>query len=174
MLEDSDTNFKETQVHYLRMNQRPHYGSALSPGIEFEEMPKPIDVQYYLELYQGVGLGCSWVDRLVIPEKELAAIINRESVHIYLIFFDDDPCGYVEMEQELGYIEIPYFGLFQEYTGRGFGAMCLKKTIEIAWSFDPEWIQMSICELDSSHALKLYETVGFELYTTRIEKRRVF
>ena len=52
--------------------------------------------------------------------------------------------------------------------------MCLKKAVEIAWSFDPQWIEVNTCELDSENARHLYEKVGFEHYTTRIEMRRTF
>lgn len=174
MLEDSDTQLKETRVSYLRMNQRPDFKTNTGYRIRVQELSKPIDAQYYLELYQGVGLRCNWLDRLVISKEELSRLINRENVSIYLLFHEDDPCGFVEFERFYEHIEILYFGLLPEYVGKGIGSACLKKAIETAWSFNPEWIELNTCDLDSNRALELYTNAGFELYTVRIENRRVF
>ena len=174
MLDDSDIRFKETRVYYLRMNHRPQFRTDTAYPITVEELAKPIDVHYYLELYQSVGLRCNWLDRLVIPFEELRELINREEASIFLIFHDDDPCGFVEFERKPGYIEILYFGLLPEFIGKGIGAACLKKVIETAWSYNPEWIELNTCELDSNRALDLYTNAGFEVYTVRNERRRIF
>jgi GNAT superfamily N-acetyltransferase len=174
MLDDTDIRYIETRVHYLRMNYRPNFGAETESLIDIQELSKPIDTQYYLELYQTVGLSCNWVDRLVISDDELHDLINGDNINIFIIFYEDDPCGFVEFEREPGYVEMLYFGLFPEFIGKGIGAFCLRKAVETAWSYGPEWIQLNTCELDSDRALELYLNAGFELYTTRMETRRRF
>ena len=172
MLDDSDVNFTETRVHYLRMNDRPRYKPEKHYDLQMQLLPKPVDPRYYLELYQGVGLSFDWVDRLVISESELGKLLNRENVDIFVFLLEDNPCGYVEFLKGIDFVEILYFGLFPEYSGRGLGAPCLKMAVEYAWSFEPQWIELNTCDLDSEHALHIYKKVGFEEYTSRIERRR--
>ncbi len=172
MLDDSDVKFTDTQVHYLRMNHHPDYRPEKHYPLEMQLLAKPVDVRYYLELYQGVGLSFDWVDRLVISEEELLRLINREEVEIFVFLYDENPCGYVEFVREIDKVELLYFGLFPEYSGRGLGAPCLKMAVEQAWSYEPEWISLNTCDLDSERALSIYTRVGFQEYTTKIERRR--
>lgn len=174
MLDDKDVRLKETRVYYMQMIDEPKGPCVMDPYLEFVELNRPIDVPYYIELYQGVGLNSNWVDRLILPEDELYELINREQVSIFMILYDEDPCGFVEFEQRAGYVEILYFGLFQEYWGRGLGVNCLRKAVEIAWSYRPEWLQLNTCDLNVDNARAIYEKVGFEHYTTRIEMRQTF
>ena len=174
MLDDTDIRFVDTRVYYLRMNHQPLFRTDTGYPVRLQELSKPIDVQYYLELYQGVGLRCNWLDRLVISPNELRELINRNEVSIYLIFHEEDPCGFVEFERHCDHLEILYFGLLPEYIGKGIGSACLKKAIDTAWSLNPEWIELNTCDLDSNRALELYTNVGFELYTVKTETRRAF
>lgn len=172
MLDDSDIKFIETQVHYLRMNTRPFYRKDKHYPLEMQQISKPVDPRYYLELYQGVGLSFDWVDRLVITENQLEQLINRKEVEIFVFLYDDHPCGYVEFLKGVDFVELLYFGLFPEYSGKGLGAPCLRMAVEQAWNYEPEWVELNTCDLDSERALSIYSKVGFEAYTTRVEKRR--
>jgi len=172
MLEDSDVNFVETQVHYLRMNHRHEYQSTIPYPLQMQLLTKPVDPKYYLELYQGVGLSFDWVDRLVIAEAKLYELINREETDIFVFLYDDTPCGYVELVKGIDYVEILYFGLFPEFSGRGSGSSCLRMAVEKAWSYRPEWIELNTCDLDSERAMSIYLKVGFQEYATKIERRR--
>ena len=174
MLDDSDVKFTDSQVHYLRMNHRIQYGRDKHYDLQMQLLQKPVDPRYYLELYQGVGLGFDWVDRLVVSEAKLSQLINRAEVDIFIFLCDDYPCGYVEFFKGVDYVELLYFGLFPEYSGRGLGVPCLKMAVEQAWSYEPEWIELNTCDLDSEHAMSIYTKVGFEEYTTRVERRRTF
>jgi GNAT superfamily N-acetyltransferase len=173
MFEDSDIQLVETQVYYLRMNERPNYEPCSDKHVSLSKLTRPVDPKYYLELYQGVGLRYSWLDRLLMPELQLERVINEENNHIYLMFAQDDPCGFMEIQVEVTRAEIMYFGLFPEFLGKGLGAPCLKKAVTKAWDFDPEWLEINTCDLDSDRALNLYMKVGFDLYNERTERRRI-
>ena len=173
MFDDADTELRETKVHYLRMDRPLEYSGHTPPSLSLRLLEKPIDVRYYLELYQGVGLNCNWLDRLVMPESELEELINRDDVHIYLFFREDDPCGFVELVEGAGFVEILYFGLFSEFLGLGLGVACLKQSVEKAWELEPEWLELNTSELDNPNALDVYRRAGFKVYQERMEMRRM-
>lgn len=173
MIDAADTELRDTKVHYLRMDQPLDYHGLNNSSLSLRVLERPIDVRYYLELYQGVGLNCNWLDRLVMPESELEELINQEGVWIYLFFHEDDPCGFVELVEGAGFVEILYFGLFSEYIGQGLGVSCLKQSVEKAWALEPEWLQLNTCELDNPAALDVYIRAGFKIYQERIEQRRM-
>ncbi|MEQ9822990.1 MAG: GNAT family N-acetyltransferase [Puniceicoccaceae bacterium] len=172
ILDDSDMQWVDSQVYYLRMERRPEPQLACDSHLQVQRLARPVDVGYYLELYQRVGLAHHWVDRLVIPLCELDALLNRDEVEIWVFLHDEQPCGYVELVRGSDQVEILYFGLFPEFAGRGLGTSFLRRAVELAWSSEPQWVELNTCDLDSDRALEVYQRVGFEVYTTRMEKRR--
>jgi len=174
MIDDSDTEMMKVQVYYLRMDQPPQYPQSHSSDIAFRLLPKPISASYYLELYQGVVLNCNWLDRLVMSETELETVINQKQVHIYVVFAADDPCGFLELVEKPGYVEILYFGLFPEFVGSGKGLSVLRKSVETAWSYEPDWVQLNTCESKSPEGVHFFERVGFNVYQVKSEYRRSF
>jgi GNAT superfamily N-acetyltransferase len=174
MIDEDDIILQPTEVHYLRMNVPPARNPDSMGGVTLEQLHRPIDTGYYLDLYQEVGLQFNWVDRLLLSREALGILINSEDTSIFLLFFDGQPCGFTELVCRIHFIEILYFGLFPEFVGKGLGAPCLRATVNEAWKHEPEWIELNTCKLDHPRALDLYEKVGFEIYTTRTEMRRRF
>jgi GNAT superfamily N-acetyltransferase len=174
MIDERDIVLQPTAVHYLRMNARPSSSPSATAGVSLEPLDRPVDVDYYLELYQQVGLHFNWVDRLLLPRSDLHGIINSVDTHVYLLFHDGQPCGFTELVCRVDSVEIQYFGLFQEYIGKGLGAPCLRATVNEAWTLNPEWLELNTCDLDHARALDLYQKVGFTLYSSRTELRRRF
>jgi len=66
-----------------------------------------------------------------------------------------------------------YFGLTKNFIGKGYGKILLSKTIEKAWSFNPDWIQLNTCDLDHPNALNTYKSLGFEEYKSVVETKKV-
>jgi len=173
MFDDHDIRMVDSEVSYLRMNHSVAYRDSWDHSLEIVPLVKPIDPNYYLELYQSVGLNCSWLDRMFLSEAELTRQINSPDTSIFLFFSSDDPCGYVEFVMRTNYLEILYFGLFTEFLGKGHGIPFLKMALNEAWKMEPDWIELNTCDLDDSRAIDLYLRVGFEVYNRVIEKRRV-
>jgi GNAT superfamily N-acetyltransferase len=57
--------------------------------------------------------------------------------------------------------EIVYFGLIDDFQGRGLGKFFLNEGISAAWAHGPEKVTIHTNTLDSPRALQLYQKMGF-------------
>jgi GNAT superfamily N-acetyltransferase len=165
---------KRVQVFYLRMDSKPAFVVSVDKGLSIEELPKPIDVDEYLELYSSIGKEYNWLDRLVLPKDELSNIINQTKTHVYLLKENGQLAGWAEFVLEREYAELLYFGLLSGFIGKGNGKAFLALSIEKAWELNPSWIQLNTCSLDHPNALNVYKSMGFIEYKSEIEERRFF
>jgi GNAT superfamily N-acetyltransferase len=84
------------------------------------------------------------------------------------------PAGYFELERHPdGSIEIAYFGLIQEFLGRGLGKHLLTVAAEQAWSDGANRVWLHTCTLDDATAMPNYLKRGFtsfkqETYVTAV------
>jgi GNAT superfamily N-acetyltransferase len=60
--------------------------------------------------------------------------------------------------------ELAYFGLMQDFLGRGLGSFLLATAIDIAWSKPIERLWVHTNTLDHPRALPLYQKMGFVPY----------
>ena len=75
------------------------------------------------------------------------------------------PAGYFELRGDhAGGIEIVYFGLLPEFTGRGLGAHMLTIAVDTAWSRDPERVWLHTNTMDHPAALTNYLRRGFTAF----------
>ena len=75
------------------------------------------------------------------------------------------PAGYFELERHSdGSTEIAYFGLIQEFLGRGLGKHLLTEAVERAWSEGANRVWLHTCTLDDSAALPNYVKRGFQTF----------
>ena len=85
----------------------------------------------YRFLYGEVGRRYNWIDRLSWSDDEIRAHLAQPSVSIWLLLVRGTPAGYFELKaDDEGGIEIAYFGLFEEFIGRGLGAHLLTEAVE--------------------------------------------
>jgi hypothetical protein len=171
---NAEYTIKQVQVYYLRMDSKPAFVVFWDKGLSVEELPKPIDVGDYLELYSSVGKEYNWLDRLVLPKDELSNIINSAKTHVYLLKEKGQLAGWAEFVLEREYAELLYFGLLPGFIGKGNGKAFLALSIEKAWELNPSWIQLNTCSLDHSNALNVYKSMGFAEYKRESEERKVF
>jgi GNAT superfamily N-acetyltransferase len=150
---------------YLQMTARA--ARTLSPpreGIEIVRAEKPAVALYRL-LYDAVGRDWHWVDRKLLSDEELGRIIHDDLVEIYVLYVDKVPAGYAELDRRREHeIELAYFGIVPELSGRGLGRYLLDWTVRKAWSYDPQRLWLHTCELDHEAALPLYLSAGFEVF----------
>lgn len=163
----------ETEVFYLKMNQKPTSSFAAIPNAVFQKIIQPIEVSEYLNYYSTVGEKYNWIDRLLLPQEQLSASINAPNTDIFILSINQKKAGFVELIRNPDYTEILYFGLFPDFVGKGLGNNFLRIVIEEAWSNHPKWIQLNTCKLDHPNALSTYQKAGFEVYETTVEKRNV-
>lgn len=138
--------------------------AAPRPDVEVSRVALP-SLDFYRRLYRGVGATFHWVDRLVMPESELQAIIHHDQVDIYVLTIAEEVSGYSEIDRRLpDDIELAYFGLLPHAIGQGLGKYLLHWTLQAAWSYQPRRVWLHTCDLDHPAALPNYLKAGFQIY----------
>jgi GNAT superfamily N-acetyltransferase len=152
-------------ITYLEMLAPPARTSVAAPeGVNVERATSPT-VEQYRALYDRVGRDWRWIDRRILSDEQLAAIITDPRVEIHLLRVDGEVAGYAELDRRIeDEVELAYFGLFGEYIGRGLGRFFLERVIERAWSYSPRRFWLHTCTLDHPRALPNYLKAGFVPY----------
>lgn len=125
-------------------------------------------------LYAEVGRLYHWIDRLPWTDEEIRAHLDRPEITLWVMYCEGAPAGYFELEQHKdGATEIAYFGLMQEFLGRGLGKHLLTAAAQQAWNDGANRVWLHTCTLDDAAALPNYLKRGFkafkqEKYVTQI------
>jgi ribosomal protein S18 acetylase RimI-like enzyme len=149
---------------YLEMTSRKQFvpGFIRADDVRIDRM-QTVDLHFYLYLYRSVGENLAWRDRLLMPKSELREALSKSQ--IYVMYVSGAPAGYVELAKQGASVEIAYFGLREEYHGRGLGKHLLSFGIEQAWNVPgAERVFVHTCNLDGQHALDNYRKRGFKVY----------
>ena len=118
---------------------------------------------FYRYLYLQVGRFYHWIDRLPWTDAEILAHLARPEITLWVMYSEAAPAGYFELERhDDGSIEIAYFGLLQEFLGRGLGKHLLSVAVAQAWSDGANRVWLHTCTLDDAAALPNYLKRGFE------------
>lgn len=162
----------ETTVTYLEMREQPTRPSVPAPlgklAILRAEHPP---VSFYRYLYNTVGEAWYWSERRALDDAALGAIVHDPKVNIYVLYVAGVPAGYVELDRRREReVELAYFGLVPEFTGRGLGSYLLDWAVHAAWAGAPERVWVHTCTLDHPRALPLYQRAGFVAYKRQAEK----
>ena len=129
---------------------------------------------FYRYLYAEVGRFYHWTDRLPWTDDQIRSHLARPEITLWVMYGEGSPAGYFELERHQdGSIEIAYFGLIQEFLGRGLGKLLLTVAAEQAWSDGSNRVWLHTCTLDDAAALPNYRQRGFmpfkqETYTTSL------
>lgn len=152
-------------TYYLEMREAP--ADFISPPdrklhiLQLEEGP----VDFYKYLYNKVGQAHKWVDRNLMPEKELKLILNDPLVEVHVLYDSGAPAGFAELDFRTDSVcELAYFGLLPNFLGKGLGKYFLGWAIRRAWSKEINRLWVHTCEWDHPAALTTYEKAGFEIY----------
>ena len=137
------------------------------PNIQFL-LRDSIAVDHYRRLYQSVGDRWHWHDRNAWPDDKLAAHLASSGISVWECLSAGTTAGFFELARHTDdSVEIAYFGLVEEFMGRGLGKAMLTRAAQQAWALGPERVWLHTCTLDSPRALPNYLARGFE--KTRIE-----
>lgn len=117
---------------------------------------------FFRYLYETVGRPYGWVDRLAWTDDEIARHLADPAVSLWVMTVTNAPAGYFELREEGGRsIELAYFGLLPEFTGRGLGAHLLSVAVERAFELGAERVWLHTCTKDHPAALPNYLKRGF-------------
>ena len=120
---------------------------------------------FYRYLYSEVGRLYHWIDRLVWTDDEIRAHLARPEITLWLMHEGGVPAGYFELERHPdGSTEVAYFGLIQEFLGRGLGKHLLTEAVERAWKDGASRVWLHTCTLDDPAALPNYLKRGFAAF----------
>jgi ribosomal protein S18 acetylase RimI-like enzyme len=153
---------------YLEMSRPSELRPARSsdPLIRIE-LQADCSVDLFRFLYREVGRNYYWTDRLPWTDQEIRAYLDQPTVSVWLMTSDGKPAGYFELKKcEDGSTEIAYFGLIQNFIGRGLGKHLLTAAVEQAWADGAARVWLHTCTDDDRAALPNYLKRGFKAYKT--------
>lgn len=149
------------------------------------ELAEEITPEFSRFLYQSVGSELNWADRLDSTREQWDEVLRRPGSETWVLYQQGAPKGYVELVTEVveagSEVEIFYFGLFPEATGRGLGGALLSEALRQAWTLGSRWTQLPAvsrvwlhtCSLDGPAALPNYQARGLKIYRTEVEETDV-
>ena len=124
------------------------------------------DFQLNKFFYKQVGKNHRWIDRLSWSDKKWINYISNRNLETYIISEFDELVGFFELlyNPELEETEISYFGLLEEYIGKGIGGYALSVAIKKSFEKNIRRVWLHTCTLDHPNALKNYIARGMTVF----------
>jgi len=119
-------------------------------------------------LYKEVGRDFFWRDRLKWNDQNWLDYISKDFFKLYILKQNNKLVGYYELlyEPKSSSMEIPYFGIFKEFYGRGIGGYLLTDAILTSFNQKINKVWVHTCTLDHPNALKNYLARGMKIFKT--------
>ncbi len=133
----------------------------------------PIDFQLNKFLYKQIGNKYQWTDRLAWQDKDWIKYLSNKKIKTYVLKKDEDLVGYFELILYQEQCEIAYFGILEEYFGKGLGGHLLTEAIKIGFKQDVKRIWVHTCSLDHPNAIENYKSRGMEIFKTEVLQRKI-
>lgn len=157
-------------VTYLEMTERPRPkpGSALVP-LQLVPLTDP-DPARYRALFRAVGGPWLWFSRLRLDDDALRARLTAPGLALYTVQLRKQDVGLLELDFSVeGEVEIGFFGLMPQLTGKGAGSWLMTQALALAWAKKPRRVWLHTCTLDHPKALSFYLKHGFRAYARKVE-----
>jgi len=124
------------------------------------------DFQLNKFFYKQVGKKHRWIDRLSWPDEKWINYISNKNLETYIICESEELAGFFELlhNPELQETEISYFGLLEEYIGKGIGGYALSEAIRKSFEKKIRRVWLHTCTLDHPNALKNYIARGMTVF----------
>ena len=124
------------------------------------------DFQLNKFFYKQVGKKHRWIDRLSWSDGKWINYISNKNLETYIISESDELAGFFELlyNPELKETEISYFGLLEEFIGKGIGGYALSVAIKKSFEKNIKRVWLHTCTLDHPNALKNYIARGMTVF----------
>ena len=124
------------------------------------------DFQLNKFFYKQVGKKHRWIDRLSWTDEKWINFISNKNLETYVISEFEDLIGFFELlyNPNLNETEISYFGLLEEYIGKGIGGYALSEAIKKSFEKNIKRVWLHTCTLDHPNALKNYIARGMKVF----------
>jgi GNAT superfamily N-acetyltransferase len=165
--------FLAAVVTYLDMHAAPAYDGQLT-GSESDTLAldrlDAAHVDRYRAVYRAVGTPWLWFSRLRMSDEQLREILADERVQAFAVRDADRDVGLLELDfREPGECELAFFGLVNDYVGRGAGRWLMREAITRAWAHPIRRLHVHTCTLDHPRAVSFYTRAGFRPYARAVE-----
>lgn len=155
---------------YLEMRDRAELQPARcdDPRVHITQIFDCSTTQFRF-LYEEVGKNYHWVDRLPWTDEQIREYLAQPEITLWLMTVDEATAGYFELSKgKDGSTEVAYFGLLQEFIGRGLGKYLLTRAVEQAWTDGANRVWLHTCTLDDKAAMPNYLKRGFRAFRTEV------
>lgn len=163
---------REIITTYLRMDALAELVPAREADADFvvrEAVER--DWRVNRSLYLLVGERWEWIDKQNWSERQWRDYAGSEELRTFVATWRGATAGYYELRRdETRAVEIAYFGLAPDFTGRGLGGALLTDALRRAWAWDARNVWVHTCTLDHPAALRNYEARGMKVYDRRIHE----
>ena len=162
-------------VTFLEMPEpgRLPAGQPLPGDVRLQRETPPAASALSSSLYRRVGGPWHWTDRLSWNHSDWVEAIDRPDVEVWTARIGEEIAGYFELQRIDDAVDIRYFGLVPEQTGRGLGGPLLERAVRRAWEMGPRRVTVNTCTLDHPAALPNYLARGFVVVRTESQQRRI-
>jgi ribosomal protein S18 acetylase RimI-like enzyme len=156
-------------VTYLEMRDPPRLSDAPAPS-GWTLQPIEGDVERYRTLYRRIGEPWLWFSRTMMPDAELAAIIDHPRVEAFALNDGAADIGLLELDfRPESEAELAFLGLAPGFIGQGAGRFLIEEAIQRAFAKPISRFFVHTCTLDHPNALAFYKRAGFTPYKRAIE-----
>ena len=121
--------------------------------------------------YKQIGKKHQWEDRLIWQDKNWIEYVSNKNLKTFILQKNNDFVGYFELLFNKNECEIAYFGILEEFIGKGYGGFLLSEAIRIGFK-NANRIWVHTCSLDHPNAIENYKSRGMKIFKSEILKRR--
>lgn len=160
-------------VTYLEMHTAPvhdvHEAEGDAHSLALEQLGAA-QLDRYRAVYRAVGTPWLWFSRLRLSDEQLRGILADEHVQAFAVRDGNRDVGLLELDfRTEGECELAFFGLVNDYVGRGAGRWLMREAIARAWAEPVRRVHVHTCTLDHPQAVSFYVRAGFTPYARAVE-----
>ena len=156
----------EIKRFYLQIRSLEELNKVKKPSKSLKVERSSNNFQLNKFFYREIGKKHRWVDRLSWSNETWINYLSNKNLHTCVLKKNDDLVGYYEKiyYEENNEFEIAYFGIMEEYIGKGYGGYLLSEALENCLKEKVKRIWVHTCSLDHENAIKNYLARGMKLY----------
>ena len=126
---------------------------------------REVPLAFYRFLFHGVGADHHWRTPPHQSDEELTAELNGPAREVHVLYVGGAPAGFFELDvaNPREAVGLNCFGIMPYARGRGLARWLLHEALMAAWAHDPPRVRLQTNSLDSPIALRLYQSMGFEV-----------
>ena len=163
---------EKIERYYLEINSVEDLKTKKIPSDNFflkEADKDKFDLNKFF--YKQIGKKHEWIDRLIWQDKNWMDYTSDKNLKTFVLQNNNDLIGYFELIFNGNNCEIVYFGILEEYIGKGYGGFLLSEALRIGFK-NAERIWVHTCSLDHPNAIENYKSRGMKIFKTEILKRQ--